>query len=425
MLLSTNMPADRSVQFHLSRSGLWILSLLLLAPWILLAGWILHGRARHATAPASPPVATAPAASGDVQAGHPGPWGQLEYARILLEPPEEFVADDAAQDGIRPWLFKGYSDAMLATLADAAHLTSAQREFLTAPTHRESHPEGILLHPEADFIIGLSPDSRAHLYAVLAQWPENFSQANPFRLRIQDAPHWLDQAELPESVVTLTQQLFYSRGNVMCFADDRIVLPMLTSAAQRTRYIKTLARKSALMVQLRILPGQDVSAIAEYWGRGGRSKDLTPLLQSLARRPQGGSIDIVHLLPRFARQHVYTYPLPSDRPADANHDCHWTSLNFANADPDERFADIDVVRQTILDQYYPVYGEPRLGDLIMFVRPDSVVIHSCVYLADDLVFTKNGAAFSIPWIISPLSDVQAFYADLPNIEIRRFRPKGQ
>jgi hypothetical protein len=68
--------------------------------------------------------------------------------------------------------------------------------------------------------------------------------------------------------------------------------------------IKTLARKSTLMVKLRINANTDIDMLDTYWGRGQRAKDIKPLLQSLVREGNGTTIDIIHLLPARA-------PLPA------------------------------------------------------------------------------------------------------------------
>jgi len=99
------------------------------------------------------------------------------------------------------------------------------------------------------------------------------------------------------------------------------------------------------------------------------------------------------------------------------------SLNFFKDVPDERFADIDIVKQTLLKDYYPVPGELTLGDILVLIRPDGVVVHSCVYIADNIVFTKNGPSFSVPWVLASLDAVVAFYSLGPPLEIRRYRLK--
>ncbi len=426
------MSTDRSISLHVPRLALWILGFLLLAPWLIFGAWLLLAP-RTGLPPASSPTAApavvsappapSPTAPSDLLRSKPGPWGELVYFRSLIEPPEEFILTDYTGVDPLPWVFKGYTPEKLAALWTAAGLTAAQRELLDDPARRQADTEAIVVRPRSDTIIGLTPAARAVIYSALADFTENFAQFNPYRLRHDFAAEWFDGADLPASAIALTKQMLYTRGATTCFSDYQIVLSTLTSPAERSRYVKTLSRKSALVVQLVVRPGADIQSVDRYWSRGRRSKDITPLLQSLARRPNGGSIDIIHLLPPFARAHLYTYPLPSERPADATHDCHWSSFNFFKDTPDRRFDSIDYTREVLLNDYYPVFGEPVLGDILMLMRKDGTVVHSCVYVADDIVFTKNGPAFSVPWLLSPLDSVVAFYGSGHPLEIRRYRAK--
>jgi hypothetical protein len=45
--------------------------------------------------------------------------------------------------------------------------------------------------------------------------------------------------------------------------------------------------------------------------------------------------------------------------------------------------------------------------------------HSAVYLADDLVFTKNGQNYTMPWMIMRISDLHAMYSNCNIVYIRR------
>lgn len=422
------MSTDRSLSLHVPRLALWILGFLLVAPWLVFGPWFLFAP-RNGPAPTPPPAAApntgalSPTAPSDLLKCKPGPWGELVYYRTLIEPPDEFILSDYTAVEPQPWILKGFTPDKLAELWTAAGITPEQRRQLDATARRESTSEAISVRPDAATITALSPTARAVIYNTLADFPENFAQFNPYRLRQDFAAEWFDGADLPAPAIALTKQMLYTRGSTVCFSDYQIVLSTLTSPADRSRYVKTLSRKSSLIVQLVVPRGADIQAVDRYWGRGRRSKDITPLLQSLSRRPYGGSIDIIHLLPPFARAHLYTYPLPSDRPADATHDCHWSSFNFFKDTPDRRFDNIDYTREVLLNDYYPVFGEPVLGDILMLMRKDGTVVHSCVYVADDIVFTKNGPAFSVPWLLSPLDSVVAFYSSGQPLEIRRYRAK--
>jgi len=369
----------------------------------------------------SPVIAALPAAPDAIRC-QPGPWGELEYSRVLLEPPEEFIVSDYTKPEAVVWHFQGYSAAALDQLWDAAGLSPAQRREVDDPAQRDLTPGEITLRPSREFVIALSPAARTKIYGALAPFPANSSQNNPYRIPVSAARDWLIDSGLAPDTVALTEKMFYQRTPTgIFFSDDDIILSTLKTAHERVQFIKTLSRKSAILLQLRVPAGADVEAVARYWSRGRHAKDIKPLLQSLARRPAGGTIDVAHLLPHFARALLYTYPLPPTKANDDSHDCHWTSFNFFNDEADDRFSDINHVQSVLAASYYPVPGEPTFGDILMFVRPDGVVVHSCVYIADDIVFSKNGPAFSVPWLFGTLDGVREFYAVGTKVEIRRFR----
>jgi hypothetical protein len=232
---------------------------------------------------------------------------------------------------------------------------------------------------------------------------------------------WFQNTSVSPELIALTRRLLYRRQNAVFFADLDAVFPQIPIMSDRLAYWKMLARRSALIVRLRVPHGSDVDALAAYWRHGRRTKDARPLLASLAQEADGGTIDIMHLLPRFARSLVNTYPDPG---VSAAHDCHWTSFNFFEDAIDERYSDIEFVKKTLLTDYYQVTGEPALGDILLFVQPDGVVLHSCVQIADGIVFTKNGSSVFVPWTLSRLDNVVAAYSPSSGpLEIRRYRLK--
>jgi len=171
-----------------------------------------------------------------------------------------------------------------------------------------------------------------------------------------------------------------------------------------------ISRKSTLLVRLKISTGSDVDRLVAYWGGGGRSKDLKPLLDSLCQFKKGLSLDIAHLLPPFARQRLYTYPVVSANAADSLWDCNWTTMNFFNTEPDDQFANIDYLSKKFEKDYYQISSPGRLGDLIFLALPSGESIHSAVYIADNIVFTKNGQAISQPWMLMRMEDLLELYA---------------
>jgi hypothetical protein len=78
----------------------------------------------------------------------------------------------------------------------------------------------------------------------------------------------------------------------------------------------------------------------------------------------------------------------------------------------------------VIDDYLPVSPPYAYGDILFFLREDDGnAFHSCLFLADDLVFTKNGRNQLIPWIISTLKDVSSIYLASTPGTIQAYRRK--
>ena len=80
--------------------------------------------------------------------------------------------------------------------------------------------------------------------------------------------------------------------------------------------------------------------------------------------------------------------------------------------------------RTLKQEYYRVYGNLQLGDVVLFVKEGEEAIHSAVHIADDVVFTKNGNSSSQPWELMKLEDMKTFYPTLKPMDVRFFRRKG-
>ena len=71
-----------------------------------------------------------------------------------------------------------------------------------------------------------------------------------------------------------------------------------------------------------------------------------------------------------------------------------------------------------------VSGAPRFGDVVLLTLPDGSSIHSATYIADNIVFTKNGPSLAAPFIFSTVEDMLAFYPNSERIRLTYYRLKG-
>ncbi|HEX7652893.1 MAG TPA: hypothetical protein VF607_05270, partial [Verrucomicrobiae bacterium] len=163
-----------------------------------------------------------------------------------------------------------------------------------------------------------------------------------------------------------------------------------------------------------------------YWSNvpNVRFMDIRPMMDSLKQLPEGGSISLVYLLPKFARERLYTYPLPSQA-GDPTMDCHWSTFNFSNETPDNRFNDPAYAVDYIRKNFYQIAAPSQYGDILLLINDKQEVKHSAVFIADDIVFTKNGNNYRQPWMLMHISDLLATYPAHPPMKAVYMRRKSE
>jgi hypothetical protein len=188
--------------------------------------------------------------------------------------------------------------------------------------------------------------------------------------------------------------------------------------------MKMLTYQTAVLARLRLRPDSDVDKLLGYWGAmpGVRTKDLRPLLDSIKKTPEGGTISLLYFLPPFARERLYTFPLPAEAD-DVKMDCHWTAMNFFNDTPDPRFQDNAYASNFIKENCYQIGKPSKVGDLVFLLNNKNEVIHSAVYIAEDLVFTKNGINFAQPWILMRIPNLREVFTVGEEPKVAYYRRK--
>ena len=89
-------------------------------------------------------------------------------------------------------------------------------------------------------------------------------------------------------------------------------------------------------------------------------------------------------------------------------------VNFFRDPPDNRYTNAVFIRLKLDTDFYPVFSDPRYGDLVFLEKPSGDIIHSSVFIADEIVYTKNGGHFLSPWMLMTIPDmVTAFSALMP------------
>jgi hypothetical protein len=412
-------PQQGLVQF--SVFGLVIFSVSLVFAGGLLVAWVTRGGAVHRADAA----ATAPATRAGLLAPPQlvPPWGELVVREIEMERPEEYVAAEISNYQVPNWTFEGQTVEQVRNLMLRCGLTAVQVTTALSPELSSVTSSNVVIKPDDDLVYGLSPEVRSKLYAELAQFPANHFMQYPFCMPGKNFEDWFEESDVKDAVLARIRKLVYQRGPSECFSDFEVVMRGLASEPEKLSLVKALSRQTGLLVRLQIRTNSDVDKILGYWDRGIQAKDARPLLESVKRQPDGGTLSVLYLLPKFARERLYTFPLPP-KPNDPAMDCHWTTMNFFNDRPDDRFSQPAYTVEYLRTNCYTVAKANQYGDIILVLDEKGNGVHSAVYLADDILFTKNGNNYTQPWMLMRLNELVANYSTGTQARMAVYRRKG-
>jgi hypothetical protein len=379
--------------------------------WILVIGLYLRD-ARPSIDRTTMPGGASAAGSGSPQRPA-GAWGQLFTTPIVISPPAEYISRHWGAPAPPQWHFPGLTPEQLDSHLASFGLTRDDIARLRAGARPEPAIRGLVITPDPDLVRRLDPGVRARLYPHLGRNGLNGAQLSAYRYFGESLTEWLPDGLISPETRELIAPLIYRRQGFMYFADMELVRSQISDPGELQRVAKALLRQSTVLVRLRIPDPSQLGAIAEYWGRGGRRVDVRPLLESIVGAGPDRFIDVTHLLPSLARDHLYRYPKVTvadlERPLLAN--CLWTALNFFRVTPDDRFLDENVALQHLKENYYVVHDNVQLGDVVAFIDGEGNVFHVAVYVADDLVFGKNGTSRLAPWTILSLERLKGHYVE--------------
>jgi len=377
------------------------------------------------------PAVLAPTAASDLTshasappAGEIPPWGELVTLDVELEQPEEYVSFETTTGRTTTWVFTGNTLAQTRSILTQCGMPPDLVDASLAPARVETSSVATTVKPSDEVVLALKPEVRTKLYVTLAQWPANTHMANPYHLTNANFSVLGVNSEVPPEAVTLLKTLTYTQLGHQFFSDPDVVLHQIPSPEGRLHMLKMLTYQTAVLARLRLRPDSDLDKILGYWGSvpGVHAKDLRPLLESIKNTPDGGTLSLLYFLPAFARERLYTSPLPFQA-GDVKMDCHWSALNFFNATPDPRFQDNAYASTFIKERCYQI-GKPSMcGDLVFLMDSKGQVIHSAVYIADDLVFTKNGVNFAQPWILMRIPTLRGVFTFSEEPQLVYYRRK--
>lgn len=355
----------------------------------------------------------------------PGPWGRIEYQTIFLEAPT-WVVDHFPMPSTQPrWSFVNGTPTSVRTILTRAGIGEPIAERWLGDPRCRHDEDALTIYPSVEDIEGLSSNARTIIYRELAKSDLNPFHKEPAVIPGSSVDEWLRGAKLEKSSIDLIRKLSYLDGDSLMFSDYAALLSHCDTDREARRLVKATTRTRAVLATLKVNSGDDVEALSRYWTAGFRRKDILPMLESIAEQDGGGRIDLAHLLPPLPRKLIYTYPTPDLEVTGRSPNCHWTSLNFFNYTPQDLYLDLKLAASRVLGDYTKPKDEPRFGDVLLFLDTAGNAHHSCVFVADDLVFTKNGENSAVPWILTRLDDVKQVYARHPGTKIEVFRRRWE
>ena len=394
-------PKKHLVHLKLTRLSILGLVLAVISPWIIVALMTFH----RSTIKMPKDIAETSKSDDtarlhqDVEAGS---WGFLDIIRITIQPPSSLIDPNIDIQLYRQWIFKNTSLENIQQLLRQSGLSEGDIQTLSKSANSKPEIKGFILTPPDELVRTMTPQVRALLYTKLSLDLDNVAQAVPFRFCGSSIYEWFDHSEVRAEIVEKIKPLIYQRGKYLLFSDLHLVLGDMSTAQERIQLLRALHRASTLRIRVRA--NNNADSVLTYWSQGNRRDEIEPLMVTLADKSQDVSIAV--LLPTFARSRLYTYDLTATK--HGMRDCHWSSFNFFNDTPLDRVANNGSLPEIISREYGAIQNPSLLGDIIL-VMNGSDCIHSCTYIAGDVVFTKNGMGEGDPFILEKLDDILDLY----------------
>lgn len=352
----------------------------------------------------------------------PGPWGRVQWHYLHIEAPDWIVANTLLPHSQPSWSFPGASKDNLKLFLCATGVTNTLVDlWLSDGRAILQGTEAITIFPSVQDVEALTDIQRRTIYQELAKSQMNEYHANPVYILDRSVEDWIGLRKIRPEIVDLIKRLSYRRGDVICFSDLSVLMSHAQSDAEARDLAKLGTRIRAIMAYLQVNLSDNFEDLASYWSAAYRRKDVLPILSSISQLPGGGRLGLSHLIPAQPRKLLYTYPTLDLATTGRLPDCHWTTFNFFSFHPQNIFLDLRLAANRLLEGYEKVEPPYKYGDALVFLNKAGDAIHSCTYLCDDLVFTKNGETISAPWIISQIPEVQRLYRHLELDKIQGFR----
>lgn len=349
-------------------------------------------------------------------------WGNLEVENIPFENSEEVFLDRAERLKKPEWFFESTTAAQVQEFFQALDLNEEQKREVLATNSWSVQASTCTLHPSQNLVLTLNRSAREKVYDVLGRCSSNYAQCFPFRFAPNRFEERFANSGLSSDTVQFVRNLCYTNDGLLSFCDLGVASEKLNKS-EFEGLIRVLYSVPTVRMRLHVKPDSNIDQLVAYWGRGGREHRVRPMLESLARMPGGDSVSVSYLLPGAARLRLNTFPDIARDAREAREDCFYTAMNFFNKYSDDRFFDKANSRQALMNDYTLVTEAPTFGDLIALINSHGDALHVAVYVAEDVVFTKNGINTLQPWVLMRMDDMMSYFPSSEPLRIVIFRKK--
>jgi hypothetical protein len=333
-----------------------------------------------------------------------GAWGDLEYVPITIAAPTEMLKVRGVEDAKVQWFFTGTTRIELDRLLEQAGTSASVRGALLSPAAVIQYADGLLLNPACASIRDVPEEGKAAVFGKLAGSTQNSGTRWEFQARFLESFSEYGVSGKSRKVV---EAYSVRNGKSLLTYAMPCVLRDVAEQPEKEGILKALTQQQSMLLRLKVGPKSDLDALVRYWGKGMWATNVRAILESIQKRPGGGSVDLAQLFPPLPTSLFHTYPVPHNVMSgpEVLKNCSWTAFNFFSETPDPGFSDARYVIGKLETDYYPIQSDPRFGDVAIFLTPEKLMIHVATFVADDVFFTKNGDNPWHPWVYSTSSDL--------------------
>lgn len=350
-----------------------------------------------------------------------GPWGRLEYYPIRLEPPTTQLWNSLF-DERTIWNFGLLTETGAIAALGGIGFPEEILAALRTDGIWERAKSGLEVTVPDPVLESLTIENRK----ALSEWfnKNNYDFYNRITVNIEggNLSAFTPDKLRPENL-ELVKSLSFIRNGALNFMDLPYVMRKIgEDEEEKERFVRTIFSTRSLVVRLIIDETTDRAALVDYWAQGGRASRIESMVKGVQSTVGVDKIDIVHLLPPLPRRYLYAFSKLSDTGIHNTPDCFWASVHFFKRTPSPRVLDALSLEHYLTTDFTEVDDELRFGDLICLLRPeDNSFLHSYVHIADEIVFTKNGASYAHPFILTLKSDMMSRYLHEGEFKTRVFR----